>query len=125
MEHSTKEINNYYILKFNFSSIETTSKKKDLEQDFIKKVIDGLVNFNNYYNTNYWYEGKLFWINKKFLGILIIGSIFISMIGIFLLISLGLVLLISLPISYTLLSIMFYKHKIDKKENIKHIKLKR
>jgi len=67
----------------------------------------------------------IYLIYKIFKNILIIGSIFISMIGIFLLISLGLVLLISLPISYTLLSIMFYKHKIDKKENIKHIKLKK
>jgi len=56
-KHPTKEKNSYYMLKFNFSGIETTSKKKiDLEQEFIRKVRSGLCNFNGYYNTDFYVD---------------------------------------------------------------------
>jgi len=52
--HPTKEKNSYYVLKFNFSGIETSNKdKENLVEEFIKKVIKGLEDFNSYYHTNY------------------------------------------------------------------------
>lgn len=53
--------------------------------------------------------------------IMIIGSIFITIIGIFLALSLIIFAALSMPLSYAVISIMFYRHKEKNNENIKHI----
>lgn len=53
--------------------------------------------------------------------VMIIGSIFITIIGIFLALSLIIFAALSMPLSYAVISIMFYRHKEKNSENIKHI----
>lgn len=53
--------------------------------------------------------------------VMIIGSIFITIIGIFLALSLIIFAALSMPLSYAVISIMFYRHKEKNNENIKHI----
>ena len=49
----TKEKNSYYVLKFDFSGIESENKTGDkLINAFKNRVISGLMDFNNRYNTN-------------------------------------------------------------------------
>ena len=53
--------------------------------------------------------------------VMIIGSIFITIISIFLALSLIIFAVLSMPLSYAVMSIMFYRHKEKNSENIKHI----
>ena len=49
----TKNKNNYYILKFDFSGIFSNEKNtQDLESEFKRKVSDGIKKFNDCYKTN-------------------------------------------------------------------------
>ena len=49
----TKNKNNYYILKFDFSGIASADKENnDLEIEFKTKLLNGLERFNNNYKTN-------------------------------------------------------------------------
>ena len=52
-KHPTKNKNNYYILKFDFSGL-TTSKKseQEVEMEFIRKVADGIQKFNDTYKVS-------------------------------------------------------------------------
>ncbi len=51
-KHPTKGKNNYYILKFDFSGIESANQdEKELAIRFKKRVISGIVGFNNHYDT--------------------------------------------------------------------------
>ena len=52
-ENPTKNKSNYYVLKFDFSGMTTFGKnEEELELEFKVKVLTGLENFNNCYNTN-------------------------------------------------------------------------
>ena len=52
-ENPTKEKNSYYVLKFDFSAIESADKSnKELAVAFKDKVISGIKGFNNQYDTN-------------------------------------------------------------------------
>ncbi len=51
-KHPTRGKNNYYILKFDFSGIESANQEeKELAIRFKKRVISGIVGFNNHYDT--------------------------------------------------------------------------
>ena len=52
-KNPTRNKNNYYILKFDFSGL-TTSKKDEqvIETEFIRKVADGIQKFNDTYKVN-------------------------------------------------------------------------
>ena len=63
----------------------------------------------------------IYFIYKLLQKIMIIGSIFITIIGIFLALSLIIFAALSMPLSYAVMSIMFYRHKEKNQELIKHI----
>ncbi len=51
-KHPTSGKNNYYILKFDFSGIESANQdEKELAIRFKKRVISGIAGFNNHYDT--------------------------------------------------------------------------
>ena len=53
-DNPTKNKNNYYILKFDFSGLTTAGKEKqDLEIEFKNKLVDGFEKFNNSYKTSF------------------------------------------------------------------------
>ena len=52
--HPTKNKNNYYILKFDFSGmIIQSDDENSIHRAFLDKVIDGISDFINYYKLNY------------------------------------------------------------------------
>ena len=56
---STKNKNNYYILKFDFSGMTTALKEiEDLEIEFKNKLVDGFEKFNNSYKSNFEVDSK-------------------------------------------------------------------
>ena len=58
-DNPTKNKNNYYILKFDFSGMTTALKKiEDLEIEFKNKLVDGFDKFNNSYKTNFEADSK-------------------------------------------------------------------
>lgn len=63
----------------------------------------------------------IYLISKLLSKTMIISSVFITIIGIFLAISLIIFASLSMPISYAVISLMYYHHKIKNQENIKHI----
>lgn len=63
----------------------------------------------------------IYFIYKLLQKIMIIGSVFITIIGIFLALSLIIFAALSMPLSYAVMSIMFYRHKEKNQELIKHI----
>lgn len=63
----------------------------------------------------------IYLIYKLLSKVMIIGSVFISIIGIFLALSLIIFTSLSMPLSYAVMSIMFYRHKEKNGESIKHI----
>ena len=63
----------------------------------------------------------IYLIYKLLSKVMIIGSVFISIIGIFLALSLIIFASLSMPLSYAVMSIMFYRHKEKNGESIKHI----
>lgn len=63
----------------------------------------------------------IYFIYKLLQKIMIIGSVFITIIGIFLALSLIIFAALSMPLSYAVISIMFYRHKEKNQELIKHI----
>ena len=51
-DNPTKNKNNYYILKFDFSGISSNEKEiKDLEKEFTNRLIQGIEVFNKKYST--------------------------------------------------------------------------
>ena len=51
--HPTKNKNNYYILKLDFSNITSSDKgKEELEEEFKNKLISGFERFNEYYDVS-------------------------------------------------------------------------
>ncbi len=63
----------------------------------------------------------IYLIYKLLSKIMIIGSVFITIIGIFLALSLIVFASLSMPLSYAVMSIMYYRHKEKNKETVKHI----
>ena len=63
----------------------------------------------------------IYLIYKLLSRVMIIGSVFITIIGIFLAVSLIIFASLSMPLSYAVMSIMYYRHKEKNKEKIKHI----
>ena len=53
MNNPTKNKNNYYILKLDFSNITSSDKsKEELEKEFLRKISDGIKKFNDDYQVN-------------------------------------------------------------------------
>ena len=49
----TKNKNNYYILKFDFSGMTTADKEKqDLEREFKNKIVSAIFKFNEHYSVD-------------------------------------------------------------------------
>ena len=51
-ENQTVKKNNYYVLRFNFSGINTSTKEKLLE-GFTNKILTGFIRFEEKYNIRY------------------------------------------------------------------------
>ena len=52
-EHPTKDKNNYYVFKLDFSGMTTNSKdENELELQFKRKIADGIQKFNDDYKVN-------------------------------------------------------------------------
>ncbi|GAA0178949.1 ATP-binding protein [Clostridium sediminicola] len=58
-KNTTKEKNNYYVLKFNFSKLDTDSKKS-LEESFLRTINNSFKEFGNKYNIELNYNNKGF-----------------------------------------------------------------
>ncbi len=63
-------------------------------------------------------------LNKIFKRIVILESILITIIVIFILISLIIYMILGTSIGYACISTLFYKHKLENKEKIKHLNIK-
>lgn len=72
-KHPTINQNKYYILKFDFSGIDTTSEDtiKDIENKFRQKVIEGAQTFKERYQIEFEY-------NETMTPAAIIGNIFVA-----------------------------------------------
>ena len=52
-QNPTKERNNYYVIKFDFSGMSSAEKSnEELEMEFKEKVVDGIRNFCIHYELN-------------------------------------------------------------------------
>lgn len=115
----------YYVLENNnfrqarAKSIKLNAKNRLL--DLIKMIVVQLIIFLLYIIFLFLGIAIIYLIYLSLKKIVVVSSIFITIIGIFLGLSLVIVALLSTPISYACMSALFYQNKIKSGEKIKHI----
>ncbi|MDD5835745.1 MAG: glycerophosphoryl diester phosphodiesterase membrane domain-containing protein [bacterium] len=115
----------YYVLENNnfrqarAKSIKLNTKNRLL--DLIKMIVVQLIIFLLYIIFLFLGIAIIYLIYLSLKKIVVVSSIFITIIGIFLGLSLVIVALLSTPISYACMSALFYQNKIKSGEKIKHI----
>ena len=115
----------YYVLENNnfrqarAKSIKLNAKNRLL--DLIKMIVVQLIIFLLYIIFLFLGIAIIYLIYLSLKKIVVVSSIFITIIGIILGLSLVIVALLSTPISYACMSALFYQNKIKSGEKIKHI----
>lgn len=115
----------YYVLENNnfrqarAKSIKLNAKNRLL--DLIKMIVVQLIIFLLYIIFLFLGIAIIYLIYLSLKKIVVVSSIFITIIGIFLGLSLIIFALLSTPISYACMSALFYQNKIKSGEKIKHI----
>lgn len=115
----------YYVLENNdfrqarAKSIKLNAKNRLL--DLIKMIVVQLIIFLLYIIFLFLGIAIIYLIYLSLKKIVVVSSIFITIIGIFLGLSLVIFALLSTPISYACMSTLFYQNKIKSGEKIKHI----
>lgn len=115
----------YYVLENNnFRQVRAKSIKLNTKNrllDLIKMIVVQLIIFLLYIIFLFLGIAIIYLIYLSLKKIVVVSSIFITIIGIFLGLSLVIVALLSTPISYACMSALFYQNKIKSGEKIKHI----
>ena len=115
----------YYVLENNkfrqarAKSIKLNTKNRLL--DLIKMIVVQLIIFLLYIIFLFLGIAIIYLVYLSLKKIVVVSSIFITIIGIFLGLSLVIFALLSTPINYACMSALFYQNKIKSGEKIKHI----
>ena len=98
--------------------------KKNKLKDFIKIIFTQIIIGILYLIFIFISIGLIVLLYKVFSKYNLFSNLSITIIWLVIIISFIIMLLLSTPISYAIISILFYKHKEEKKESIKHLKIK-